>query len=458
MILNNPEFTRNRWLELKPRKMIAAAAILAAIFSITYLAADTLADFFTSLRITAYIALVVSVFLLGLKDASESIISEVNNKTWDSQRMTSVTPWEMALGKLLGSTAFSWYCGTFCITVIFAAALVLPDTVDNIKILIVVILGAFTGQAAALGFSLLGIKKCRYNAELKSSSYFVLVLLTAAFFTFSLQAVVSIESPNLGVFWYGKTFLRLNFLLFSVSLFLFFSVLGLYRNMRIELQYENGPWVWVFFLVSLVVYSSGFVSEEIAGSNDLLLTRCYLAYLIMLALTYFMALGESKYIIDLKLLFFKIQSRSWNDVQKLAPLWLITLLVAVAGCGVILIVNQVTGQYASDHSYNALPAYFPLTLLCFVLRDLALLLYFNLTVDSARADMVTVLVLLVLYLLVPLFISFTKHAVLMSFFVPLPDGTALTGTLPAAVQFGIMFFLLKKRWAAIGRVAALGGF
>jgi len=60
--------------------MIAAPALLAAIFSITYLAADTREDFFTALRVTAYIALVVSVFVLGLKDASESIISEVNKK------------------------------------------------------------------------------------------------------------------------------------------------------------------------------------------------------------------------------------------------------------------------------------------------------------------------------------------------------------------------------------------
>ena len=111
----NPEFLRNVWLEMSPVRLIVMPAMLAAVFLIVYL---TQSDFFTgAMQATSMTIFVVLVFIWGIRLASDAVINEIRDGTWDSQRMSSIGAWSMSWGKLLGSTVYPWYGGLMCIVV-----------------------------------------------------------------------------------------------------------------------------------------------------------------------------------------------------------------------------------------------------------------------------------------------------------------------------------------------------
>ena len=51
-----------------------------------------------------------------------SINSEISERTWDQQRLSALSPWQMAWGKLLGSSIYPWFGGAICAAVACAAA------------------------------------------------------------------------------------------------------------------------------------------------------------------------------------------------------------------------------------------------------------------------------------------------------------------------------------------------
>ena len=108
----NPEFRRNLWLELTPQRLILMPIVLGLIFAIGA-QFDKHSD--AAIALTANLVFGVLVVLWGCRRAAASVAGEVREGTWDWQRMSAITPWTMAWGKLLGSTAFVWYGGIICL-------------------------------------------------------------------------------------------------------------------------------------------------------------------------------------------------------------------------------------------------------------------------------------------------------------------------------------------------------
>ena len=445
-MIRNPELLRNMWLELSPSRLVTMPLVIGAIFFINYLVANNIPDFLSILRGTAFIALGLLLFLLGIKEVSESIINEVNNRTWDSQRMTSIGPWEMALGKLFGSALYAWYGSLFCIAAIIISSVYLPDPIYNYKLLITILLSALMIQAASLCFILTGLRKNRARQQMKSSSYIVLAFILLIFFLAVIPQLISaFRISEIDINWYHLNFSPSNFILSSIIIFLGWSLIGLYRNMRLELQFYNGPWVWVLFLASLMLYANGFlVNENVVAPKNRFIASLYLSYAISLVLTYLTVLGESKYIVDFRLLLNKFKCRHWKEFQFSLPMWLITLAAAVLLCLATLIGSILTE--VPDFNKIEIPTLFPLTVLFFLLRDVTLLIYVNLKESASRADVMAVVYLLVLYVLGPLILSFSGLDFLVSTFLPNFSGNFLTATLPVLLQCLFLFYLVKKRW------------
>lgn len=97
----SPEFHRNLWLKFTPFKIWAAPVIVAlAVFIQQKLGMGG----------TKWIYIVM-VFLWGNYEAGTALQEEIKAKTWDLQRMSSITPLQLGFGKLFGVTAYTWYFG-----------------------------------------------------------------------------------------------------------------------------------------------------------------------------------------------------------------------------------------------------------------------------------------------------------------------------------------------------------
>ena len=120
-------------------------------------------------------------------------------------------------------------------------------------------------------------------------------------------------------------------------------------------------------------------------------------------------------------------------------------LIPLSFTGVILYVSD---PYFSIEGKMAIT--YPLTVLCFVVRDICFLIYINLAEKSKRADLATFVYLLLLYALIPSILSLMDANVVMLVFLPLPiaDVThgSLMGIVPVVIQVALIGYLLSKRY------------
>jgi len=112
----NPEFQRNLWLELTPRRMFLMAVVLALIFFAAALTQGTVSGPGEAARWLYYLIVVV----WGTRNAALSVVGEIRDRTWDGQRLSSLGAGTMTWGKLFGSTIYNWFGGAICLAVIMA--------------------------------------------------------------------------------------------------------------------------------------------------------------------------------------------------------------------------------------------------------------------------------------------------------------------------------------------------
>jgi len=451
-LFHNPELKRNIWLELTPNRLITMPFVLAAIFYLTYLSEDNFYKFMEKLRTMSVVAFGLIVFIWGTKLASESVITEVNDKTWDSQRLTSISPSDMSIGKLFGSTLYTWYGGFFCAGAYIISALYLPDSPIRLKFLLITVLASLLGHAFSLNFSLIEIRKNRDKEKIRTTFFFlvgpVLIFSLVSGFLFS-GLTGFIRKAEIPVSWLGLDFSYSDFMLFSVIFFLLWSIIGVYRNMRTEFQMTNGPYVWLTFLISFMIYLSGFLSnaEDLDPVKHGIIAL-YISYAVGVLITYFMVFSEPKQIVEFRFLADKAKKGLWKEVGDNLPLWFLSLGVTVILCVAVLILSLLSTPIEIKGQGEHLPAFYALNVLCFMIRDISLLLYVNLKKDARRADIATVVYLVILYGLVPSILGMSGLKNLLPMFVPMPDSNLITGTLPILIQCAIIIFFLIERWNA----------
>ena len=225
-------------------------------------------------------------------------------------------------------------------------------------------------------------------------------------------------------------------------MFLGWTVLAIYRLVRAELQLESLPWAWGLFTLFLMGYVAGFLGE---GSwqvgQELFLQRLLSAFLITLALAYAAAFSERKDPVVLRRLLQYLGRREWLRALQLFPLWLSTLPFILLTCATLVAVEVSTG---SGESVNiAVPA---VAMVLFLLRDFGLLLFLNLAGSPKRADMLTMLFLVLLYGVIPMILAALGFDRMTGLFRPMP-GIPAEIILPAALlQAAVMLWLMVRRW------------
>ncbi len=431
----NPEFRRNLWLELPAHRVVAIPAVLVLVFLAAWLAGGESAVAPISLLTTGLLLII-----WGSRLAADSVLSEVVARTWDNQRMSAIGPWDMTWGKLFGSTIYVWYGASWCAF----AFLVIGDgrPVDLARLL----LSGLEAQALALLVSLLLLRRGSETVGFQVTVAQVGAILAVL----PIQTLLQID-PEGYVSWYGYVIGQARFILATQLALLAWTVLGAYRVMRAELQYNAGQVTWVGFVVFLAAYVAGFDGLLMLGGDTrlpgLVAARLFFAFCVAVALTYIAAFVEPKSLVRLRRWVGFARQGRVDRVAEMVPTWLTSGAIAL-----ILAIATIINLYLIGHpGLDPLADVGPLILavVLFAVRDVSMLYYLILQERARRAHLAALVYLLFLYFLAPVMLSAADLEALTPVFVPTPTGPWPLIVLPVATQALVAFLLAMRRWRIV---------
>ena len=439
----NPELQRNIWLDFNQHRLLITPIVLGMLAYLSF-AGDISAlqhgSFFVSLS-------KFFIFVWGTKNASECVLSEVNNNTWDFQRQTAISPWSMIWGKLIGSTLFSWYAAGLCF---FFALILKPDDPSLLSTMGLLILGGLLTQGFACLLSLQILPQVHHEKNNRSFHYFLMSLCLG----FPLTQAALYIYPGEVIIWYTWSIPAQHFLWATIGLFLSWTLIGLGRSMSKELQYAQIPWIWSVFVVFCMVYLSGLAKINLSATDlfsgilespslrldtedfRLMVTQMpyYVAICVAMLLAYLMIFLETLSIVGYKKLFLHLKSDKLKESLTYIPLWSIAYVFT-------LMISLIT--------FFKLPFTEPrtlvLTLILFLTRDLVLVHYFSLSKTPKKAVSTAILYLFVLYNLIPLLLWPLGLKALLPAFIPNYSNLPLT-LLSVGVQISLMVLWRVREW------------
>jgi hypothetical protein len=432
----NPEFQRQLYLEFSSARLIGVPLVLGVVFTLTYFL-----DGYRLANASAQTALglfLIIVLFWGARQAVDSVLEEQRNRTWDTQRLSALGPWEMSWGKLFGSTLVVWYGGALCLAVYGIAA-------ENRGALPWVYSYALGGglvlQNMSLLLSLLALRKGQSN----SGSIVALAMLLAFIAGPWLMALSLGQRTDTqhfqtepAIVWYGIAVSGNAFHLLNISLALFWCGAGNYRLMAQELRIRTLPWVWLAFTLFLIGYAGGFIPPSPQSGYYF----CAAAFGICVALTYLGVLVELNEPMRIKRLVVYAGRQNWRRAAEELPLWCITLLLALPFALLLSVVPFPPS--AAENEFH----FYPLPVLLLLLRDTGIFLFFSYGKNPQRAFSLTMLYALLLYGVIPGIFTAAGATGPAAVFFPLWADTAGIAILYAGAQAAIVLSLVYQRWRA----------
>jgi hypothetical protein len=262
----NPEFKRNLWLEISPARLAIMPVVLTLIGLLVV--ALNLDDPQGSLFVA------FSVLFLGLTVGWGSLLvlssinNEVSERTWDQQRLSALTPWEMAWGKLFGSAAYAWYGGLLCALVAGFAALSGRDFLTHCVWMLVGAVGAVALHAWLMAIRLHTLDSRSEKASSLAGRLFGLFLLLQSLpvILVLLRNPASQTRGDIGSWWSLGLPMPIQSLLVALLL-LGLGLVALWRSMGKQLMVRAVPSAWVLGVTGLGLVLAGFFPQTRWGSS-----------------------------------------------------------------------------------------------------------------------------------------------------------------------------------------------
>ena len=227
-------------------------------------------------------------------------------------------------------------------------------------------------------------------------------------------SILVYKAPTDFIVWWGTALDAGAFLLLSLAIFTGWTLVGCYREMRLELKVRNRPYVWLGFLVFIGIYVAGF--DAWLGHNNLLThldavaRRLLLAGTAFAALAYLMVFLEPKDRVHLRWLasaFVRFRlGAAFGGLQAWMLAWLAALIA-----GIVLVVWL--GQLAAPADQAMVGA-----MLGFLTRDMAIVVFANAMARRRGGDFAAVAVLFALYVLLPAIVNGLSYGNALVLFFP----------------------------------------
>ncbi len=443
-MIKNPEYIRNVWLEFSAQRLIITPAVLAIVFFLVGRVGGE-----SAIASVAFYLFLFFAYVWGTRAASDSLCEEINTKTWDWQRMSSLSPLSMMLGKLLGSTSFAWYGALLSLFVYMWFGTMFHGEIA------ILLLGALFAHTLAMLFSFEAVN-FRLRQKMASFRFFVVGLLMA--YVMTSQVYLLVKASNLfTIQWHGQSFTAYSFFLVSFLIFFAWAFIGLWRLVRLELQYRNIPWVWGVFTLYTMIYLSGFVTPVNLQSMNvtefqmdvdafpfaqyfLENLRWFIAFYAAIVLTYVSVLFENVSALHYQRALTAFKASQWINALTRMPRWPVSFVLALMA-GMILALMP-----AKTDANNAL---FVLSFLLFATRDILIVHYFSFGPKSYRAILASLFYFAVLYVLLPSLFSILHLPFMTYLFVPSIGEHVVASVLGPLIQVGIIGALVATRWKGI---------
>jgi hypothetical protein len=441
----NPEFRRNLWLEMTPRRITMMVVILALAFFAAALTGNYgpagLAEFL-------YYVIVV---IWGARNAAVSVVGEIRERTWDSQRLSSLGAGEMMWGKLFGATSYNWFGGAICLAVLLAYGFANRGPVATVLDVVYYVSVGVIAQSTALLASLVAVRRRQAHTRFEILLYQLAGLLAAAMAFYIWEAadpagsIIARKLATDFIPWWGQSVDARIFLLSSLAIFTGWTLLGCYREMRLELKMRNGPWVWIAFLIFIGLYVAGFDAwlsqdKEMASWSAVAL-RLALAATTYGVLTYLMVLLEPKDRVLYRWLGEQLGRLRLDKFFGGAQAWMMSYLATLA-VAIALI------SWLGSTNPNAFEGQMIIASgLGFLTRDVGIFVLFQTFPGRRRGDFGAVIALVALYALLPAIADGLGLPSAMILFYPQPSHPAWLGPVLAWAE------ALAIAVLAIGRLA-----
>jgi len=446
----NPEFRRNLWLELTPTRLGVVLFALAAILLLAYVAAGN-AQTMSSVARTCFFVLVM---LWGGKLAAEAVVTEINERTWDSQRMSALGPWSMSWGKLFGAPVAAWVAGLVALAVLLASS----DR-NGILLAVQLVLVGVLCHATAMAMSLQSIRKGRQPGRVKTFLFQLIGLAVAGLSylpSYSAWLFGTAFGGSATIGWFGFAVPAFEFGLASLAVFTLWAVLAVYRLMRLELQKPSTPIVWAAFLLFVVLYETGLALGGNASFTDFSgklrqtiesagpSVAAAAAYFLLSVLCYIAVFTEPKSPVAMGQFFAAWRDRRWGQAWALTPRWLITLIftaLALIASLIVLRRHDLALESATITDGVLISAFF------FTLRNIGIVLWFNFRPDAQRSDMLAFVTIFVLSGILPFIVAGMRALDAIPLFAPWGSQSAgLLVALPAVLETAVVYFLVWHAW------------
>lgn len=401
----NPEFLRQLWKELTLHRLIAMPAILFLIFYISFLQGN---KGFETVAHTANLLSFMLLIMWGAGLASDAIFEEIQNQSWDSQRMTPLSAWSFTWGKLFGKTIFVWYGFFFCALFFICAKLYFHSATDGLEFLYLMLLGV-CAQALALFTALLiqRISAKRSRLQLGLIQVFT-ILFFGIVYLFSTTYAAPLPGNVREIHWYHFNIAPLHFFIASAIVFSFWLILGIYRLLRVELQIRTAPWIWPLFVLFAIFYYLGFHPDAMntqgqIPKNLLAFWNWDVAYFMAISLSFLAAFFTPKNFVNYLRWFEDLKNKHYLRSAFLMPPWILSMFIGL--CLLIILSFLVQRLTVSEHKIALIQMGWSISLFGFLLRDIGILYFLNWKKDATRGHLACILYLIVLYVFLPLFLS-----------------------------------------------------
>lgn len=450
----NPEFVRNIWLELTPRRMALMVGILVLIFFASALAGGAGYSLFGSAQWLYYLIVV----FWGTRNAALGVVGEIRDRTWDLQRLSSIRPGAMTVGKLFGATIYNWFGGLICLAVMTVFTLAHGGPAAALIDIVYYVAVGLISQAIALLASLVAVRRGQSHSRFDIFIY-QLVGLVAAVAVFIIWNVADPEGSFLKgkistdtVIWWGIAHHAREFLLASLAIFTGWTLLACYSEMRLELKMQNGPLAWLGWLVFIGVYVAGFDAwlSQTQGLPkwDYVALRLSLGTLAYVILTYLMVLLEPKDRVLYRWLGSRFGSGRIGSGLANMQGWMTSYTAAVILAVILVVwVGQHEGSVFQDQLLLVAG-------IGFFTRDMAIFVLMQTLGSRRRGDLSALAVLLSLYVLIPAILHGMGLAAAQPLFYPTPSTPIWLGAVAAWAEAVAVVVITAGRLALGERTAA----
>jgi hypothetical protein len=372
--------------------------------------------------------------------------AEVLQRTWDFQRLSVLTPWQMTLGKLAGATSLSWLAALSGLVVANLAFALGPNPAPALEITISAIAAAVLLQAGSLALALVGVRRARADGRSApsrigwTSALGVVLLFWVARRTLPGGTGLGTELlPGFGGgrLWWGLAVSGSLFNALSLTAFAAWAVIAAWRLMRLELQTQNWPWAWPGFLVFAALYAAGFTHGAAMG---------WAAAGIVFGIgAYASAFAEPADRVRLRHWVGAVRTLDWKTLYLTVPAPYSALkLGALAAVGLML---------SAPERALSQPAPLALAAFAFLARDIGLIAYFRFGPRTRRGDFGAVLGLFLLYFVGGMVGRALGGPAGAALFVPSPNHALLSAG--AGVVMAVLAWVLA--WSRIRAPETTGG-